>query len=150
MSLSLNILRFPSLIVVASAIVIGCPRPVWPAQAAAGDAPFPMRVSANGRHLVDASGKPFLLHGDTAWSLLVQLTLEEAAEYLENRRQKGFNTILVNLIEYYFADNPPNETYTAIAGSPFPNSGSSDFAAPGNNGTGTNHWVLVLETKLRP
>ncbi|MCX8036984.1 MAG: glycoside hydrolase family 140 protein [Candidatus Sumerlaeia bacterium] len=87
--------------------------------------PFPVRISANGRHLVDASGKPFLLHGDTAWSLIVQLTKEETEEYLENRRQKGFNAILVNLIEYFYADNPPKNKY---GDGPFKTSG--DFSKP--------------------
>jgi polysaccharide pyruvyl transferase WcaK-like protein len=67
--------------------------------AEAADASFPLRVSANGHYLEDAGGKPFLLHGDTAWSLIVQLTKEETEEYLENRRQKGVNSIIVNLIE---------------------------------------------------
>ncbi|PIY42961.1 MAG: hypothetical protein COZ05_12575 [Armatimonadetes bacterium CG_4_10_14_3_um_filter_59_10] len=60
---------------------------------APNDSPFPVRVSDNGRHLVDARGAPFLLQGDTAWSLLVGLTKEEAEEFLENRRRKGFNSL---------------------------------------------------------
>ena len=42
--------------------------------------PFPVRVSTNGRHLVDASGKPFLLHGDTAWSLTWREGMESQGE----------------------------------------------------------------------
>jgi hypothetical protein len=42
--------------------------------------------------------------------------------------------------------NPTNGKYTTISGSPFANSGSRDFTTPGDNGTGTNDWVLVLET----
>lgn len=41
--------------------------------------------------------------------------------------------------------NPTNGTYTTIAGSPLANSGPRDLTTPGNNGTGTNDWVLVLE-----
>ena len=51
------------------------------------------------RHVVDQSGAPFLIHGDTPWSLISGLTKDEAEQYLENRRQKGFNSIIVNLIE---------------------------------------------------
>ena len=40
----------------------------------------------------------------------------------------------------------PIGVYTTISGSPFANSGSRNFTTPGNNGTGTNAWVLVLET----
>jgi hypothetical protein len=75
--------------------------------AAAGEPLFPVRAAENGRYLIDASGKPFLLHGDTAWSLIVQLTKEETEEYLENRRQKGVNSIIVNLIEFKYADHAP-------------------------------------------
>jgi hypothetical protein len=43
--------------------------------------------------------------------LIVQLTREEVDQYLEDRRQKGVNTVLVNLIEHEFADNPPRNRY---------------------------------------
>jgi hypothetical protein len=107
------------------------------AWAAARDSPFPVGISANGRFLVDAHGKPFLLHGDTAWSLIVQLTKEEAEEYLENRRQKGFNAILVNLIEYYYADNPPNNRYGEA---PFTTPG--DFSTPNEAYFAHADWVI--------
>jgi hypothetical protein len=42
--------------------------------------------------------------------------------------------------------NPTNGTYASIAESPFANSGARDFTTPGDNGTGTNDWALVLET----
>jgi lysophospholipase L1-like esterase len=40
--------------------------------------------------------------------------------------------------------NPTNGTYATITGSPFANSGSRVFTTPGNNGTGSTDWVLVL------
>jgi len=70
-------------------------------------AAFPLRVAADGRHLEDSNGDPFLLVGDAAWSLMVELDLDEVREYLDDRRSKGFNTILVNLIERGFG-GPPN------------------------------------------
>jgi hypothetical protein len=36
---------------------------------------FPLKLSANGRYLQDQNGKPFLLIGDTAWSIAQALTL---------------------------------------------------------------------------
>jgi hypothetical protein len=107
------------------------------AQAVADDSPFPVEVSANRRYLEDVSGRPFLLHGDTAWSLIVQLTREETEEYLENRRQKGFNAILVNLIEYYYADKPPNNRYGE---GPFTTPG--DFSTPNEKYFAHAHWVI--------
>jgi hypothetical protein len=74
---------------------------------------------------VDANGRPFLIHGDTAWSLIVQLSNADVDLYLENRRQKGFNAILVNLIEHYFATTPPKNFY---GDAPFLTTG--DFSTP--------------------
>lgn len=68
---------------------------------------FPLRVSDSKRHLVDAQGKPFLVVGDTAWSLIAQLKPEEIAFYLDDRQRRGFNAIIVSLIEHKFADKAP-------------------------------------------
>jgi len=81
------------------------------ARAEPNESPFPVRVSKSGRYLEDASGKPFLLHGDTAWMLMVELTREETEEYLENRRQKQFNTILVSLGETNLPGDPTTNKY---------------------------------------
>jgi hypothetical protein len=42
--------------------------------------------------------------------------------------------------------DPANGTYRVISGSPFSNSGSRSFTAPGKNSGGGADWVLVLET----
>jgi hypothetical protein len=91
---------------------------------AAVSAAFPLHVEGGTRHLIDANGKPFLVHGDTPWSLIVQLTRGEVDQYLEDRRQKGFNTILVELIEHFFSTNPPNNAY-----------GQGPFLVPGDFST---------------
>ena len=101
------------------------------------DSPFPVRVSKNRRYLEDARSKPFLLHGDTAWSLIVQLTREETDEYLENRRQKGFNLILVLLIDPSYADNPP-ENKNGDAPFTTPN----DFSTPNEKYFAHADWVI--------
>jgi hypothetical protein len=54
-----------------------------------------LAVSANGRFLVTAEGDPFFWLGDTGWLLFSKLNREEAEQYLENRRQQGFNVIQV-------------------------------------------------------
>lgn len=45
--------------------------------------------------------------------------------------------------------NPTNGTFTLIAESPLANNGLREFTTPGNNGTGTADWVLVLETNRK-
>jgi PKD repeat protein len=68
---------------------------------------YPLAVGPTGRYLVDATGRPFHLVGDAAWSLMVQPTKSEAAAYLASRRAMGFDAVLTNLIEHRFATNAP-------------------------------------------
>jgi hypothetical protein len=117
--------------------LLGCATSQAPSRGVGNDSPFPLRVSTNGHYLVDAGGKPFLLQGDTAWSLIVQLTKEETEEYLENRRQKGFNAILVNLIEAYYADSPPKNKYGVA---PFAREG--DLSTPNEAYFAHADWVI--------
>jgi hypothetical protein len=63
------------------------------ASTGAPPATHPLRVSADGRHLVQADGRPFFYLADTAWSLFHRLTREEADLYLRNRAAKGFTVI---------------------------------------------------------
>ncbi len=72
---------------------------------------YPLKISSNQRYLVDQENSPVLLQGDAAWSLIARVTKEEVELYLKNRSQKGFNTILVNLIEHWFAESPPKNVY---------------------------------------
>ncbi len=92
---------------------------------------YPIRIAPDHRHVVDQDGTPVLILGDSPWSLIVGLTNEEADQYLEDRRRKGFNSLIVNLIEHKFrgpvnryGDGPfttpgdfttPNEKYFAHA-----------------------------------
>jgi hypothetical protein len=55
-------------------------------------ASYPMRVSANGRYLVDRDGAPFLITGDSPQSIMTLLTLKQAAHYFSVREKQGFNT----------------------------------------------------------
>lgn len=50
-------------------------------------------VTADGRYLQYRDGALFFWLGDTAWELFHRLNWNEIEQYLENRRQKGFNVI---------------------------------------------------------
>jgi hypothetical protein len=55
---------------------------------------FPLKVSSNGRYLVQKDGvTPFYVIADTAWTIYSLIAQEEAELYLEDRHEKGFNTI---------------------------------------------------------
>ncbi|HEX3759900.1 MAG TPA: DUF4038 domain-containing protein [Kofleriaceae bacterium] len=84
---------------------------------------FPLRRA--GACLVDASGAPVWLNGEAAWSLIVQLDDAELDRYLADRRARGFNALVVNLIEHKFADHAPRDR----AGDP-PFTVPGDFATP--------------------
>jgi Protein of unknown function (DUF4038)/Putative collagen-binding domain of a collagenase len=109
---------------------------------ALADTAFPIRVTDNGRHLQDASGTPFTIHGFASWSLLTQLPIKDVESYLENRRNKGFNTVIVNLLSHKFSDNAP-KNYYGVA--PFTTGG--DFSTP--NDTYFTHAERVLDVALR-
>jgi len=44
--------------------------------------------------------------------------------------------------------DPTNNTFQTVVGSPFPNTGSHNFATPGNNSAGDPDWVLLLQAAL--
>jgi len=56
-----------------------------------------LEISSNNRYLT-SGGKPFFWLGDTGWMLLNKLNREETENYLEDRKQKGFNVIQVMLL----------------------------------------------------
>jgi len=97
----------------------------------------PFRISENRRSLVGQDGTPFLLQGDAAWSLIANLTREEAAQYLQDRKAKGFNAVLVNLLEHKFAKNPPKNVYGEA---PFPK--MSDWSVPNEKYFAHADWVI--------
>ena len=93
---------------------------------------YPIEMGPDKRTLYDQTGARFTIHGEAAWSLIVQLTLAEAETYLEDRRAKGFNAIYVNLIEHRFSDQNP--AWNNRAGEPpfdaTLSGGLLDFAQP--------------------
>jgi PKD repeat protein len=60
--------------------------------------PFPIKVSANGRYLVDQNDVPFFMVGDAPQALIVNASVSEADLYLANRAAHGFNVVWVNLL----------------------------------------------------
>jgi hypothetical protein len=94
---------------------------------------FPLKVSANHRYLVDQRGRPFRIQGDSAQSLITNLTSIEAETYLADRRSKGFNTVNINLLERKFAISAPknrrgDDPFTARDNFATPNEAYFDFA----------------------
>ncbi len=70
--------------------------------------PGRLSVSADGRYLTRPDGAPFFWLGDTAWELFHRLNRDEAEQYLEDRRQKGFTVILAVALASLDGFNSPN------------------------------------------
>lgn len=70
---------------------------------------FPLSVAPSGRYLQTASGSPFFVHGEAAWSAIANLTDSDQLTYLNNAQARGINAIMVNLFEHHFSSNAPND-----------------------------------------
>ncbi|MEO9474384.1 MAG: glycoside hydrolase family 140 protein [Cyclobacteriaceae bacterium] len=57
-----------------------------------------IEVSENGRFFQYENGDPFFWLGDTGWLLFKKLDRNEAEQYLEKRKQQGFNVVQVMLL----------------------------------------------------
>jgi len=102
---------------------------------AAANPAFPLKIGTSQRYLVDQENIPFLINGDTPWSLITGLTNQDLDIYLEDRRTKGFNAVLVNLIEHEF-NGPVNQEGEL----PFVKKG--DFSTPNEAYFKHADWVI--------
>ncbi len=76
---------------------------------------YPLMKSANGRYLVDQRNTPFLIIGDTAWSLMVNISEADAVIYFANRQAAGFNVVMMDLLcGTYTAGRSDSSTYDGI------------------------------------
>ena len=98
---------------------------------------YPLKISADRRRLLDADGKPFLIQGDAAWSMIANLIYDDAIAYLDNRQAKGFNTVIINLIEHTFSQNPPADL-----------AGRQPFTVPGDLSTPNDAYFDAAEKVL--
>jgi hypothetical protein len=68
---------------------------------------YPLKREQGRRFLTDQDGRPFFWSGEAAWSLIAQLDTADITYYLDDRQQKGFTVLMVNLIEHRFCSNAP-------------------------------------------
>ena len=100
---------------------------------------FPLHVSSDTRHLVDRRGMPFLLQGDSPWELLQNLSDADTATYLDDRRSRGVNAILIELVEHRFTPHTPA---WANARGDLPFSNVDDFTTTQEDYFAHVDWVL--------
>jgi hypothetical protein len=104
-----------------------------------GAADLRLKLSGNGRYLVNSRGKPFLVVGDSPWSLIAQLNEGDIEKYLEDRQSKGFSALIVNLIEHKFCTAPPR-TRAGLA----PFTAPGDFSTPNPAYFNWAHHVIEM------
>jgi hypothetical protein len=112
---------------------------------------YPLKASANNRHLVDQNDVPFLMVGDSPQALIGNLSPMEAAFFMENRRRYGINALWINLLcNDGTACNANGTTFDGIA--PFttandlstPNSAYFERADDIINLAAANGMVVIL------
>src|SRR5262249_30929161 len=88
---------------------------------------YPLKVSANRRHLVDQNDVPFFLIGDSPQALMVNLSEAEADAFFADREAAGFNAVWINLLcATYTGGRADASTFDGIV--PFTTAG--DLATP--------------------
>src|SRR5579862_3183685 len=76
---------------------------------------YPLKVSANGRYLIDQNGRPVLLTGDSPQALMVNLTEAEADAFFADRQANAFNVVWINLLcATYTGGRADGSTYDGI------------------------------------
>jgi hypothetical protein len=65
-------------------------------------------IDPTDRHLVDPTGKPLFVVGDSPWSIALKTTPAQAQLYFDDRAARGFNTLIINLIDIAYG-GPANE-----------------------------------------
>jgi hypothetical protein len=71
-----------------------------------------MALSPDKTHLINTiTNKPVFITGEAAWSLIAQPSAADVETYLADRAARGFNAIIVNLIEHLYANHAPADFY---------------------------------------
>jgi hypothetical protein len=96
---------------------------------------FPISATRNQRRLRDAKGRAVFINGEAAWSLITGLDEQEAELYLDDRAKRGFNAIILNIIEHKF--NGPTNQYGQV---PFSKPG--DLSTPNDEYFKHVDWVI--------
>ena len=113
--------------------VTGDPPVLWGVTQSGSSAPtdspvYPLKVSANGRYLVDQNDRPWRVQADAAWVMSSVATPEEVDQYLDTRSAQGYNSFylmaMVHPLGYGTAPNAPNDA-----------NGDPPFAVPGDFST---------------
>lgn len=73
-----------------------------------------LRMSPGNRNVVHHNGKPFLVTGDTPWSIPFRATTSQVKIYAADRSEKGFNTALLMSVQPDMYAEGPDKRNTVL------------------------------------
>lgn len=79
-----------------------------PAPVVIGPAAYPLKKLAGARYLVDQNNNPYFINAEAPWSLIGEVSKEDADLYLKDAKAKGINTIITTLTESYYTTHFKN------------------------------------------
>jgi hypothetical protein len=85
---------------------------------------FPLKKSANGHYLTDQNDVPFFMVSDTVWDFVNEATNADIDTFLADRAARGFNAVVVEMVDCHYATNAPNNINNV-----------APYTAPGNFST---------------
>jgi hypothetical protein len=100
-------------------------------------AKFPLKVSSEGRYLVDQDGIPFFIAGDTPWIITTNVSYSDAEYYLNAVQSLGVTAILCDLINHYGGANAPSNYYN-----------DPPFNIPGDFDTANEDYFVFIDSVL--
>jgi hypothetical protein len=101
---------------------------------------YPLKVSRNGRYLVDQRNVPFLIIGDSPQSLIGNLSPNDAAWYVTDRKAAGFNSLLVDVL---------CAKYTGCRDDGTTADGIKPFTTPGDLSTPNPEYFARVDAMIR-
>ena len=113
---------YPVFICIAISLLLLAGMPTWGGNygygAEAKQFPtYPLKVSANGRYLVDQNNVPFLLCGDVPQVIVTMASTAQAAQFFAEREAQGFNAMWIDVLVAgpYYPESPKDgSTYDGI------------------------------------
>jgi Protein of unknown function (DUF4038)/Putative collagen-binding domain of a collagenase len=102
---------------------------------------YPLKTSGNNRYLVDQHNTPFLMVGDSPQQLITNLSQQEAAAFMANRRSYGINTLWINLLCIFTEPSCNKEAKTF--------DGIMPFLVPGDIATPNTAYFQRVDDMLR-
>jgi hypothetical protein len=92
-----------------------------------------MTLDPTGRFLINSiTNRPVFITGDSAWSLITQLSNEDVEVYLSDRASRGFNYIWCAAADNYYQSNAPKNFY-----------GEVPFNGPDFSSENPKYWAHV-------